>query len=176
MADGDIRVLDREAFRLGLAVDELEALYLQTDGVATAETDALERFIAESSRETIEALCVYLSEIQAREEYGKREAERLFALQERLEKRKAWVMKLIRGTLDKLEVRKLEVGTWTVSIRQGNPMALPAETTEPLPAEYQRVVPARVEPDKQIILRALKADKPVPGWILGRSAERIEVK
>lgn len=173
--DGDIRTLDREAFRLGIAVDELEALYLQTGGEVTAETEALERFIESSGPSTVEALCSYLSEIEARREYGKREAARLVALQERLDKREKWCERLIRGTLDKLEVRKLDVGTWSVSVVAGRPMALPVEGSGTTPEEYE-VTTIQNRPDKRKILDALNAGKEVPGWMLGRSAESLRIK
>ena len=71
------------------------------------------------------------------------------------------------------EIKALD-GTFSAKIKQ-NPAAVEIVDAVSIPADYQRVVPEKREPDKTKIKADLKAGKDVPGCRLTHG-ERLELK
>ncbi len=181
MADGShtSETLRREVFRLHLAADELEQRFHETGGEVTDETAAMERFVAESGEQTIAALCGFLAAVDDAVDAGVKELARLKARSDALDKRKAWGKLAIQQIMAKLGTRKLEVGTYAVSLVAGHDIALcdvDFHDVAELPLEFVREVPARREPDKRVILEALKAGRNIRGWILSKTAVGVRIK
>lgn len=171
--------LAREVFRLQATVDELERLYLESDGVETDNIGEIEAFIASATTETIAALCEYLAEIEGRRELGKIKADQLRQLSDRLDRRERFAKRAIMDIMSKLDKRSVDAGTYSVSLVAGRDVALcdaDFHDIAALPDDLVRVIPEKREPDKAKILAALKAKREVKGYILSKTAMGVRIR
>lgn len=166
-------------FKLHDATEELDELYGATEGEVTDEAKALEAFLDEAGDNTLEALGEYVREAQGMTAIAKLEAKRLKAVVDRQVKRATWGEDLIRTLLERRGVRKLEVGTTTLSLRKKPETVhqVEAEVVVALvPEKFHRTIPAKVELDKAKIGKALKAGEAVDGFELRRNPAGVVIK
>ena len=112
----------------------------------------------------VDGYYVYIKELQARADARERESRRLAAKAKRDSDAAIWLTSRLKLAFQLRKIRKLEVEHGTVSLRN-NGGQLPVDVFDPLkvPHDLCREVPARFEPDKDLIREAVAEGRDVPG-------------
>ena len=162
------------------ALESLEIRYAELieeqAGELTEATALVERWIATTTDDNVEALCWYLREAEGVVQACKDEQARLGAVKQRAADQVEWSKDRLREIMRRRDTKRIDVGTFRVSIRKGSQSAIPTEDVVPalLPEKYQRHKP--VEVNKAAIAKDLKAEIPVEGWRLQRGPDSVSVK
>jgi len=169
--------ISSQVYHLGNSTAELDTLWDMLQGEVTDEAEQLERFVAQSTDETLEALGAWLAELDGQVELIKVQAERLAAAKDTAKARQAWAKDRIRDVLNARGERKRVAGTFTFSLRKGAQRAVMFGEFDPdaVAPEFVRRSES-VSPDKKAILAALKNGDAVAGFELERSADSVGVK
>lgn len=156
---------------------QFEQLVEENAGELTEATKLIQGWINTTTDDSVEALCWYLREAEAVVKACKDEAARLKAVEQLAGGRILWAKERLREIMRRRDTRKLEAGTFRVSLRKGSESAVPTEDIVPslLPEQFQRQI-NKVEINKDAIKRALKAGETVDGWILQRGPDSVSVK
>lgn len=175
--------LGREIWRLHQLSAEAEQMFELTGGECTAESDMFEKWIADSSDTTLQALCDFRGEMDGRLLSIKREQERLAQAQERIESKIAWAKARVLDVMRHLGVRSKEVGTYHIIVRAGAERLESDPNTPPdvgllqmIDETLVRVSEPVIRPDRAAILKAIKAGREIPGYIAVRGEESVTVK
>lgn len=104
----------------------------------------------------------------------KAEESRLAARRKAVEKRAASIKQYLLSNMERAGISKIESPWFVVSVKQ-NPESVQIDDESVLPPDYLREIPAKYEPDKNLIKQALKDGADVPGCKLVRST-RLEIK
>lgn len=129
----------------------------ETEEELDAATEALDIAYGELELKTQN----YLYFIQQRESYNEQIDKEIKRLQDMKKKRAkicATLKEKISEALQKHGYEKLELPLFSLSFRKSTAV----DDYDTVPAEYQRQV-IKVEPDKKLILKDLKAGKDIPG-------------
>lgn len=175
--------LGREMWRLYELSAEAEMMFDLSQGECTAETEALEDWLAQSGDATLQALCEFRSEIQGRLAAVKVEAERLKDAADRLNSKLDWAKARTVDVMKHLGVKSREVGTFAVSLLPGtDSVEIDANHPPDLsmleledPALVRRKEP-ELAPDKKAILAALKSGRAVPGFYKKTGPESVKIR
>lgn len=155
---------------------QFEQLVEENAGELTEAMAVIEKWIATTTDDSVEALCWYLREAEAMVQACKDEEARLRAVKQRGADQVAWVKDRLREIMRRRDTRRIDAGTFRVGLRKGSESAVPTEDIVPslLPEKYQRHKP--VEINKAAIAKDLKAGTPVEGWTLQRGPDSVTVK
>jgi len=162
--------IGREVFRLHQLSAEAEMIYELSLGESTAETSALEDWIAGASDDTLHALLQFHAELEGRAAAIATEEERLDEVKRRNKARQEWVKARTIEVMKHLGAKSKDVGTFTITILPPKPHveqivdddAIDFETLELIdPALVKRGDP---KPVKAAILKLLKSGREVPGF------------
>lgn len=167
--------------RLDDVASSLDELYTASDGEVTPAADQMEEFLSMEREICLESLAWWIRELSATEDACKVEAKRLREVRERLGRRIAFAKQTIRDLLGDMGTRKVDLGTFMVSLRKGSQgvvrdEAAPEGIADLLDPRFQRVIPEKVEADKAEIAKALKADEEVPFHTLERGPDVVVIK
>jgi predicted RNA-binding protein with EMAP domain len=172
--------LRRSVEKLYELADSIEEIYESTGGEIDWRSESLQRWIDESSAETVEALCQFITQMEAEAKVASEEIRRVGAFRERCTSRGDWAARLLLDVLRKLGVRKVDVGTWHVGIRKGAASVKQREGVEIdlglLDPALVRDIPAKQEPDKKAIRAALERGEEVAGFYIAFGEEYVVVK
>lgn len=162
--------IGREVFRLHQLSAEAEMIYELSLGESTAETSALEDWIAGSTDDTLHALAQFRAELEGRAAAIEKEEERLDEVKRHNKARQEWVKARTLEVMKHLGAKSKDVGTFTITILPPKPHveqvvdddAIDFETLELIdPALVKRGDP---KPVKAAILKLLKSGREVPGF------------
>ena len=117
------------------------------------------RLIQHEPRPT--AFAAFIREESARAKYYREESQRLASKARNAEGRISYLKHKYLGILQEHGIEKIKGNAYSVSIRH-TPSAF-VEDDANLDDLYVRVIPAKREPDKRIILEALKGGVEIPG-------------
>ena len=160
--------------------DAIEEIYESTSGEVDWRSESLQRWIEESSADTVEALCQFIAQMGAEHDAAQKEIERIDAFVARVSNKSKWAHRLLLDVLRKLGVRKVEVGTWYVGTRKGAAAVKQLDGVEIdlglLDPSLVRDVPARQEPDKKAIREALLRGEEVPGFYVAFGEEYVVIR
>lgn len=175
------KTIGREVFRLMQLSAEAELTYELSGGECTADVDALQSWIDESSDETLHALAQFKAELEGREAAIKVEADRLAEVKRRNTAKIEWTKARILDVMKHLGARSKDVGTFTLTVVPGQERAeqigeLDTVVLELADPAFVRVSEPKREPNKPAILKALKSGREVPGFAIVRGSESVRVK
>lgn len=175
------QTIGREVFRLMQLSAEAELTYELSGGECTAEADALDRWLAESSEDTLHALLQFRSELAGREVAIEQERERLAEVKRRNAAKQEWVKARLLDVMRHLGAKSKDVGTFTITVVPGTEKCeqngeVDVDTLELLDAAFVRTSEPKREPNKSSILKALKEGREVPGFVKVRGSETVRVK
>lgn len=174
--------IGREVFRLHQLSAEAEMIYELSLGESTAETSALEDWIAGASDDTLHALAQFRAELEGRAAAIEKEEERLAEVKRRNKARQEWVKARTLEVMKHLGAKSKDVGTFTITILPPKPHVeqicnddeLDFETLELIdPALVKRGDP---KPVKAAILKLLKSGREVPGFRAVDGSESVKWK
>lgn len=152
--------LRRSVEKLYELADSIEDLHEATGGVIDWRSETLQKFLDEATTDTLESLLQFIAEMEACMAAATTERQRVAAYHGRCESKMEWAEKIVLDVMRKLGVRKVDVGTWNVSVRKGAASVKQREGAEIdlglFPPDLVRDIPARQEPDKKAIAAALK--------------------
>lgn len=168
-------------FRIYRLADEVEDLYQSTGGEVDWRTEKWQEWLDAANAQTLEALCEFSAERYAAANAARVEADRLKAAAERFVADAEWAEGLMGDVLRKLGVRKAEAGTWKVSLKKGLPRveqvgAVDISLMDPDLVRVVPAVPAKYEPDKVKIRKAIDAGEVVESFKVVFGDERVVVK
>jgi len=92
----------------------------------------------------------------------KAEEERIYKRRKAAENKTKALIWLLEDSMRKLGAKKMTAGTFTMTIQKNPPSAYIYSEAQ-LPPEFLRIIPEKREPDKKLILEALKAGQNIPG-------------
>lgn len=162
---------DHEA-RLHAALEELAAA--EADGREPSEEVALAvRDYTLTAAEKRDRMAGFLRQAEKQADLYDEEIARLRAKKATLENAVTRLKSYIVGTMQALDIRKVEGTVVTLALRQ-NPAHV--DVGGEVPPEYQRVIPEKREPDKVAIKKALEAGESVTNCRLVEGNWRLEVK
>ena len=92
----------------------------------------------------------------------KEEEERIYKRRKAAENKTKALIWLLEDSMRKLGAKKMTAGTFTMALQKNPPYAFIYSESQ-LPPDYFRIIPEKREPDKKLILEALKAGRNVPG-------------
>ena len=91
-----------------------------------------------------------------------------------LENRAARIRSYLQSNMERCEISKIESPYFVLTIRN-NPESVDVIDESEIPADYLREIPARFEPDKTLIKKAIKDGYVVPGCALKRT-QSLQIK
>ena len=168
--------------------DDLKALIQLIDEATTdedgnlKEMDFQDKAILEPMRVELqtngetkaESLLKYHASLLAFIQGCKEEEERIYKRRKVAENKAKWVLSGLEYLMHILGVKKMTAGTFSMTI-QKNPSYAFITNEQLIPEDYLRIIPEKREPDKKLILDALKAGQEVPGAIIGQG-ESLRVR
>ena len=116
----------------------------------------------------------YRASLLAFIEGSKPEEERIYKRRKIAENKVKWIDKGLECFMQLFGVRKMTAGTFSMTIQKNPPYAF-ITNEKLLPEDYLRIIPEKREPDKKLILDALKAGQEVPGAVIGQG-ESLRVR
>lgn len=139
---------------LGIPDEELTdeqraAMDQYLDELATQETDKIDHFAA------------FIREEAAHAKYMREESQRLASKARTAEGRISFLKACYLGIMQEHGLEKIKGQAYAISIRHTPTAVIEDETN--LDDLYCRIVPAKREPDKKVILEALKGGVEIPG-------------
>jgi hypothetical protein len=175
------QTIGREVFRLHQLSAEAELTYELSAGESTAEAELLEKWLAESSEDTLHALLAFRAELVGREAAIEQEQERLAEVKRRNAAKQEWAKARLLDVMKHLDAKSKDVGTFSITVVPGQERAeqqgeVDVETLELLDAAFVKTTEPERKPVKAAILRALKAGREVPGYVLVRGSESVRIK
>lgn len=167
--------------RLDDIASALDDLYTSSDGEVTSTAQHMEAFLTNEREVCLEALAWWMRELAATDLACKEEIARLQEVRHRVGRRDAFAKQTIRDLLKDMGTRKIDLGTFAISLRVGSQSVValvgaPEGLVDILDDRFQRVVPEKVELDKKEIAKALKAGESVPFHALERGPDTVVVK
>lgn len=176
----DCEVVPSRTATLFELVDTLSGLF---DCLETAETQEeteaahaeIERVVSTELRSKVDGICWF-------DKGADDEIEHLKGIRDDIQRRivqwqnrKEQVRDMVRCAMQRLMTDRLEGSIYKITLREG---AESVDITDAgqLPAQYCRVIPQRVEPDKVRIKESLKAGNEVPGARLVRGEQIIQIR
>jgi len=121
-----------------------------------------------------ESVLKYRANLMAFVEGCKEEEERLYKRRKAAENKATALMWLLEDSMRKTGEKKIEAGTFRISLQKNPPYAFITNETL-IPEDYLRIIPEKREPDKKLILEALKAGQEIPGALLSQG-ESLRVR
>lgn len=136
----------------------LDALIGMDEGEYTDDTEALERELAEKLATKGDGYGDFMRDRETRIAALKGEEQRLAARRKTLENQMVRVKLYAARALQRMDRSKVEGERWTLSLAKNPARVVLADDVLPelLPPGFQRVIPAKVEPDLNAIKDALK--------------------
>lgn len=125
----------------------------------------------------VDGYAAFITELLSRAEVREKEAERL-ANRVRIDRNTASFLKdRLKNALAMRGIDKLETDRYRVSIAK-NGGKQPVQIPDPLaiPAEFTRTIPARTEPDVDLVRDALVSGAEVPGAILLERGTHLRIR
>lgn len=167
--------------RLANIALSLDDLYEASDGEVTEVAGLMEEFLSDEREICLESLVWWIRELNATSQACKDEAARISEVRRRLGKRTEFAKQTIRDLLGEMGVRKIDLGTFKISLRKGGQSVALSEQApdglvDLLEEEFQRIIPETVEPDKKAIAAALKDNRKVPFHSLVRGPDSVVIK
>ena len=124
--------------------------------------------------EKLEHILKYRTNLQAYVDGLKEEEARLHKRRKTTENKITSLQWLLEDSMRKIGAKKIEAGTFTISMQKNPPYAFITNEFL-LPENYLRIIPEKREPDKKLILDALKSGQPVPGAMISQG-ESLRVR
>lgn len=158
-----------------------EALEAETpdNGETQAATSVALKAVEDAmltAAEKRDAMGVVLRRLESDAEFHAQEAKRMATIAARdaarVERLRAYVLQIMQAH----SIEKIKGLSTSFTIIQNQPTVEIGLPPEALPAQFQRVIPASVEPDKRAIKDALKAGEDVTGCRLKPGTFRLQVR
>jgi hypothetical protein len=146
---------DLKLYELTDAIRRLSDEIAENGGEVTPEQEAFQANLEAAEADKVEAICMLLAE----KAYRSKQAKKIAAAED---KASDWLKGYLRDCLEKAEQTRIQTPLHTVSIRNSPPSARWAGDPDSIPAEYARVVPARVEFDARKVLAAYRNGETLP--------------
>jgi len=122
----------------------------------------------------VESLLKYRTNLLSYIDGCKEEEERIYKRRKAAGNKAQALVWLLEDSLRRLGAKKIEAGTYTMSLQKNPPYAY-ITNENLLPVDYLRIIPEKREPDKKLILDALKSGQSVPGAVLSQG-ESLRVR
>lgn len=174
------RAIGREVWRLHELSTEAELIYDLSLGEATAETSALEEWIAGATDDTLHALAQFKAELEGRAAAIATEEKRLAEVKRRNKARQEWVKARTLEVMKALGVKSKDVGTFTITIIPPKPHVEQTCSDDEIDFETLELIdPSLVKrgdpkPVKAAILKLLKSGREVPGFMKVDGSESVK--
>ena len=126
-----------------------------------AAMDAYLNELAQAEADKIDGFCAFLREESARAKFYRDESQRLASKARTAEGRIAYIKDKYLNIMRQNGLNKISGGAYSISIRHTPTVAV--DDAGALEDLYCRVIPAKREPDKRVILEALKGGVEIPG-------------
>jgi len=159
--------------------DEYRALLSMMDSSEEDEIDtdsfllALDALQTDFSAKATNIACL-IREITAESQAVTETAKALQSRSQRLDKRAALLRDYLHQQMQIIGLNHASDSRISVDLKK-NPPSVRVDTPDHIPAEYCRVIPERVEPDKTAIKTALKSGITIPGCALIQTT-RLDIK
>ena len=141
----------------------LDALLGLDEGECTPESDALAEELSAALVLKADAFGAYVASLTATEAAIAEEVTRLAARRRAVAAKAERLKRYALFALQRMDRTKVEGALFTLGV-QNNPASVEIDcATEALPADYVRVVPASMAPDKTALAKALKAGTVIDG-------------
>lgn len=138
------------------------AVLVDTEDISEYQT-ALDGLTAEIGKHA-EGIALAIRSLEAGSEAISREIDRLEMLREWRDRRAKELRIALLTALQRAGMRRVEGQLVRVLVGL-NPPAVRVLDGVTLPPEYERVIPARIEPDKRALLEAYRAGKALPSGV-----------
>jgi hypothetical protein len=124
-----------------------------------------------------QACAAFILENDAQADMVEAHAKTLLARVKTARKRSEWLREYLRSHMDACGILSIQSddGTFTAKLEKERDESVEIFDEKQLPADYMREVPARYEPDKPLIKRAIKDKYEVPGARLVKK-DRLTIK
>lgn len=111
------------------------------------------------------AVAAYVLETERQADYLKTYAKEVTERAKAAEKRAAWLRQYLSTHMAGAGITKIadERGLFSATLDVGRDKSVDVFDADQLPADYMRLIPAKFEPDKALILKAIKDGFDVPG-------------
>lgn len=141
---------------------ELPAEYEQARAIVAAKAQAVAAYILQSEREA-DMADAYVKEVQAKVKAHKKRAE--------------WLRTYLREHMAAAGITKIadDRGIFTATLYPGRDKSVEVFDAAQVPADYMREIPAKQEPDKALIGKAIGDGFDVPG-ARGVARDRLTIK
>ena len=158
--------------------DEIDQAYEDTAGEETPDIAALEAFAAEQETDIVEMLAQSFKDSGDRVTALEQRREAIDAKIDAANKHREWCKTALREVMHHRGERRVTIGEHDIAVQKGRErLEMDADvSTECLPDDCIRRVPAKEEPDKRAISARIKEGRQVPGCRLVRGPEVVVVK
>jgi hypothetical protein len=143
---------------------------MDLDEAAIADTLEAESSLVEKSQ----SVAFVIRNLESFADAVKAEADAMADRAKRVRNRADAVKKYLHQCMNLAGVQKIEHPQFTISVRK-NPESVQIDGVDLIPADYMREIPAKSEPDKTLIKKAIKDGFNVPGASLVRG-ESLQIK
>lgn len=143
---------------------------MDLDEQTVADTLQAESGLVEKSQ----SVAFVIRNLEAFADSVKAEADAMADRAKRVRARADAVKKYLHQCMNMAGVQKIEHPQFTITVRK-NPDSVQIDGLDLIPKDYMREIPAKYEPDKTLIKKAIKDGFEVPGASLV-SSERLEIK
>jgi hypothetical protein len=111
------------------------------------------------------AVVAYIADNERQAEYLREAAKEFAARAKTADKRNAWLRQYLMTHMAECGFTKIadERGLFSATLDVGRDKSVDVFDAAQLPADYMRLIPAKVEPDKALIAQAIKDGFDVPG-------------
>lgn len=117
-------------------------------------------------------VCKVIRNLESDAKSIKDEEERLKARRQAIEKRTDSIKRYLKDNMITAGIEKIESPWFVISVRN-NPESVVVDAESQIPQDYMREIPAKYEPDKELIKRAIKDGYQVPGCHLERKKSLV---
>lgn len=158
------------------AAEQVRALLEQIDAETGEMPEGFEQARALVATKA-QACAAFILENNAQADMVEAHAKALLDRVKAARKRSDWLKEYLRSHMDACGILsiKSDDGTFSVKLEKERDVSVEVFDAEQLPADYMREIPAKSEPDKALIGKALKEGSDVPGARLLRK-DRLTLK